>query len=103
MIDDGELDWKLIAISADDTLANKLNDIEDLQRESPEVISGIREWFRWYKAPNGKPLNRYGLGERALSSTEAVGVILETNSHWKRLVTGKADKKNLWLSGGNDI
>ncbi len=99
MIDDGELDWKLIAINSDDVLAGKLNDIEDLQRISPEVISGIREWFRWYKTPDGKPLNRYGLAERALSNKEAVEVIYETNSHWRHLVAGKTDKKTLWIPG----
>ncbi len=32
MIDDGELDWKVIAIRADDPLAEKLNDVEDVER-----------------------------------------------------------------------
>merc|ERR1719335_401023 len=41
MIDDGELDWKIIAIKADDPMAAKMNDIGDVP---DEVISGIREW-----------------------------------------------------------
>ena len=32
MIDDGELDWKIIAISTSDPLAEKLNDVEDVER-----------------------------------------------------------------------
>ena len=32
MIDDGELDWKIIAISTSDPLADKLNDVEDVER-----------------------------------------------------------------------
>ena len=32
MIDDGELDWKVICIRADDPLAAKLNDVEDVER-----------------------------------------------------------------------
>jgi inorganic pyrophosphatase len=96
MIDDGELDWKLIAINAEDSLASKLNDVEDLQKMSPEIISGIREWFRWYKTPDGKPLNRYGLNERVLNSKEAVEVIMETNHYWKNLISGKT-KSNLWI------
>lgn len=103
MIDDGELDWKLIAINSDDTLASSLNNIDDLQKTSPEVVSGIREWFRWYKTPDGKPLNRYGLEERVLSSDEAIKVIEETNSHWKHLMAGKTDKKKLWISEGGAI
>ena len=32
MIDDGELDWKVIAICADDPKANLVNDVEDVER-----------------------------------------------------------------------
>ena len=47
MLDDGELDWKLVTVRASDPLANKLNDIEDVDKELPGTIAGIREWFRW--------------------------------------------------------
>lgn len=32
MIDDGELDWKVIAINTKDPLAEKINDVEDVER-----------------------------------------------------------------------
>jgi inorganic pyrophosphatase len=32
MIDDGELDWKVIAINTADPLADKINDVEDVER-----------------------------------------------------------------------
>lgn len=32
MIDDGELDWKIVCIRTDDPLADILNDIEDVER-----------------------------------------------------------------------
>ena len=32
MIDDGELDWKVIAINEADPLAEKINDVEDVER-----------------------------------------------------------------------
>lgn len=44
MIDDGELDWKVVAIAEDDPLAKEYNDIGDVP---DEVKAGIREWFRW--------------------------------------------------------
>ena len=56
MIDDGELDWKLIAVRTDDPLAAQLNDIADVEALLPGTVSGIREWFRWYKTPDGKPV-----------------------------------------------
>ena len=33
MIDDGELDWKIIAINAEDPKASSVNDIEDVERQ----------------------------------------------------------------------
>ena len=38
MIDDGELDWKIIAINADDPKAASLNDIEDVERCATYVV-----------------------------------------------------------------
>lgn len=32
MIDDGELDWKVLAISVDDPKASLVNDVEDVER-----------------------------------------------------------------------
>jgi inorganic pyrophosphatase len=95
MIDDGELDWKIIAIALDDDLAADLNDIADVEAMMPWVISGIREWFRWYKTPSGKPLNSFGFEEVAVGSREAYDVIDETHAAWKNLRSG-AVKTNLW-------
>lgn len=32
MIDDGELDWKVIAVAADDPKAAEINDVADLEK-----------------------------------------------------------------------
>ena len=96
MIDDGELDWKLIAVSASDPLAAKLNDIGDVDKECPGVVSGIREWFRWYKTPDDKPLNAFGFNEEALGKAKAIEAIEETNAAWKGLRDGSIDAGKLW-------
>lgn len=44
MIDDGELDWKVIALNSEDPLAPKLNDITDVEKHCPGVISGTEDW-----------------------------------------------------------
>lgn len=98
MIDDGELDWKIIAIRADDKMAHELNDVCDIEAKMPGVVSGIREWFRWYKTPDDKPLNAFGFDEMALDREHAIEVIEETHHYWKDLVACKTDKGELWLS-----
>jgi len=97
MIDDGELDWKIIGIRAADKMAAELNDISDVEAKCPGVISGIREWFRWYKTPDGKPLNAFAYKEQALNKAFALEVIEETHSAWKKLRAGSTDKGKLWI------
>jgi len=94
MIDDGELDWKVVAIATDDPLASEYNDIDDV----PEAVkSGIREWFRWYKTPDDKPLNAFGFDEKYLDVAETKKVIEETHVAWKDLRAGKTDAGKLWI------
>lgn len=62
---------QVIAIDVDDPLAKDLNDIADVEKLLPGYVSGIREWFRWYKTPDDKPLNGFGFGEKALSKVRA--------------------------------
>ena len=92
MIDDGELDWKVVAVSVDDPLAEKYSDIDDV----PEAVkAGIREWFRWYKTPDDKPLNEFGFNEEFKDVAFTKEVIAETNGHWKKLMEDGSEK--LWL------
>merc|ERR1712032_1790902 len=97
MIDDGELDWKPIAIAASDEKAAEINDVDDIEKFYPGTVSGIREWFRWYKTPDDKPVNAFGHGEKALGAAEAVEVIKETNEFYKNLMEGKTEAGKLWL------
>ena len=97
MIDDGDLDWKLICISADDPLADKLQDIEDVYTYFPGTVSGIREWFRWYKTPDNKPLSKFGHQEKVLSRAKAVEVIDETHRRYVSLMAGHTAAAGLWV------
>jgi len=86
MIDDGETDWKVICIAADDPLAPQLNDIDDVERVMPGLINVAREWLRMYKTVDGKPMNEFGLEEKALNKEYTMNVINETHDFWKQLV-----------------
>ena len=93
MIDDGELDWKVIAVNTAD---EKYKDVTDIDGVSNEVKQGIREWFRWYKTPDGKPLNSFGFDEKFLDKKYTMEVLEETNQYWKNIMEGKTDKGNIW-------
>ncbi|RHY10659.1 hypothetical protein DYB25_004961, partial [Aphanomyces astaci] len=72
MIDDGETDWKVIAIATDDPLANKLHDLDDLHAHAPDTVATIRNWFRDYKIPDGKPPSAYD----AAKNFGGIGVVI---------------------------
>lgn len=91
MIDDGELDWKVIAIRADDPKADAVNDVEDVEREFPGQLQAIYEWFRDYKIPDGKPPNAFGFDNKAQNRAYALHVIEETHTFWLNLVSGKRE------------
>ncbi|CAL5434222.1 unnamed protein product [Camellia sinensis] len=105
MIDEGELDWKIVAISLDDPRASVVNDVDDVEKHFPHkdlfarvsldqpttcifhgTLTAIRNWFRDYKIPDGKPPNEFGLGNKAANKDYALKVITETNESWARLV-----------------
>jgi len=85
LIDDGETDWKNIAISVNDPMAHLLNNIDDVDRELPGLLNAIREYFRKYKVCTGKEENSYGLDGRAMDRKFAVKVVFDTHMQWKKL------------------
>jgi inorganic pyrophosphatase len=62
LLDEGETDWKIIVIDVNDPLAEKLNDIDDVETHMPGLLSATVEWFRFYKVPDGKPVNQVAFG-----------------------------------------
>lgn len=89
MIDDGELDYKLLTISSNHRLASKLNSPEDVEKELPGLLSGLQGWLRDYKLPMGKPQNEFGFEGKWLGQDKAWEVISECHHRWQMLVNGE--------------
>jgi len=103
LIDEGETDWKLIAIAVNDPLADKLNDINDVEKYMPGFLAATREWFRIYKIPTGKPENQFAFGGEFKDKAFAHKVIQETHEFWKKLIasenSGELDNHSVDYSG----
>jgi len=97
LLDEGETDWKIIAIDVTDPLANELNDIEDVERKLPGFLKATEEWFRIYKIPDGKPENKFAFNGEAKNKEYAIRVIKETHEAWKKLITGKTTKSDIHI------
>jgi len=98
LLDEGETDWKVLAIDVNDPLASKLNDIEDVERHLPGLIRATNEWFRIYKIPDGKPENQFAFSGEAKNKRYATEVIHECSEAWKKLISGQGDHKNVGIA-----
>ncbi|XP_013773991.1 inorganic pyrophosphatase-like [Limulus polyphemus] len=101
LIDEGETDWKIIAIDVNDPLADQLNDIEDVEKHMPGFIQATHEWFKIYKMPDGKPQNQFAFDGEAKNKDFAEKVIEETHDNWQELIQSKTGKEELSCSNVN--
>lgn len=46
LIDEGETDWKILAIDVKDPLADQVNDIADIEKHFPGLLRATVEWFK---------------------------------------------------------
>lgn len=86
LVDEGETDWKIIAIDVTDPLAKDLNDVEDVEKFMPGFLKATNEWFAIYKMPDGKPLNNFGFNGECKNKAFSEKVIKECNEQWQRLI-----------------
>ncbi|KAH8319914.1 hypothetical protein KR074_009424 [Drosophila pseudoananassae] len=86
LIDEGETDWKIIAIDVKDPLASKVNDISDVDQYFPGLLRATVEWFKIYKIPDGKPENQFAFNGDAKNADFANTIIAETHKFWQNLV-----------------
>ena len=98
LIDEGETDWKILAIDVNDELASQINDISDIQAKMPNLLQATVDWFRIYKIPTGKPPNQFAFNGEAKDKAFAMRVIEETNTQWIDVMSGKNDKGSLDLT-----
>ncbi|XP_061275463.1 inorganic pyrophosphatase 2, mitochondrial isoform X4 [Bos javanicus] len=91
LIDQGETDWKLIAINVNDPEASKFHDIEDVKKYKPGYLEATLNWFRFYKIPEGKPENQFAFNGEFKNKAFALEVIKSAHECWKALLMDKCD------------
>lgn len=90
MIDDGEMDWKIIAIAVNDPIAMFLNDIDDVPKYLPGCLSAIREWLRVYKICQGGVENKFVFDGEYQNKAFTQHLLEETHGAWGNLVKVKS-------------
>ncbi|XP_023940666.2 uncharacterized protein LOC112047695 [Bicyclus anynana] len=90
LIDEGETDWKLLAIDARDPAAPALRGPRDVEAHFPGLLRATVEWFRLYKVPDGKPPNVFAFDGEAKDEDFALRVVDEVHESWRALQRGEA-------------
>jgi len=96
LIDQGELDHKILVIDAADPLAAQLSTAADLDRVMPGVVNRLVEWLKMYKTTDGKAINVL-TSDVPTDSTKASQVVAECHESWKALKARGAGTTGFWL------
>lgn len=88
MIDDGEVDWKVVVIPVDDPKSSKISNAADAEKEFPGELESIYEWFRDYKIPSGDPPAKFGYNGSCVDGTVLKQVLNSTHANYNALISG---------------
>lgn len=105
MIDEGEVDWKIVGINLADEAAASINTLADLERVMPGEVDAVREWFTWYKATNaagerieGAEPNVFEFGGKPLDTAATLKIVGEGHACWQALVARRCRGGKLKLA-----
>uniref|UniRef100_A0A6B2LGD8 inorganic diphosphatase n=1 Tax=Arcella intermedia TaxID=1963864 RepID=A0A6B2LGD8_9EUKA len=85
LIDEGEMDWKILAIDIRDPTAQFINGPADVLSLKKGCIEGIRDFFINYKVPDGKAKNVLAWDGEVKDRAYAERVIEECHQSYKKL------------------
>lgn len=91
MIDDGQTDWKVICICVNDPLADKINNLKDIDKHLPGVLDYYYQFLRNYKIPAGSKPNKFAFRGKPQSKEFAKKIVHETHNQWKDAISGKRE------------
>lgn len=87
LLDDNETDWKIIIIDIKDEQANKINNIDELNKVYPHIVKDLVWWLKNYKVPTGAKPNEFAMDGKSLSAEFAHKIIEECHANWKGLIS----------------
>ncbi|KAJ0394035.1 hypothetical protein P43SY_011763 [Pythium insidiosum] len=98
LVDQGEVDHKILVISTKDPDADRINSTDDLKKIKPGVLESLIDWLKNYKIPEGKSVNQFSQ-ETPTSSEDAVKIVFATHDRWKKLKAGEIAVKDKFYLG----
>ncbi|KJP89631.1 hypothetical protein AK88_00589 [Plasmodium fragile] len=84
LIDEGQLDWKIIAINKYDKHFNDVKSLEDVEKYYPHTLNMLLEWFRSYKMAETKKLNI--ISKKLYTKEESEELIKKTHEYYSEFL-----------------
>lgn len=99
LIDEGETDWKIIAINTSDPLHDKVTCLETLNQHFPGFLDHSINWCRNYKVPAGSKQNTFAFEGVFFKDRDfAMSVIAGARASWEQLVSSSTSPLSLSLT-----
>jgi 3'-phosphoadenosine 5'-phosphosulfate synthase len=96
LIDEGEIDYKVITLRASHPDAARIGSMKDLELLQPGVTAMLVHWFKFYKTSDGKPENTL-VRDVPSSAADAINIIKETHEAYVGLKSDTARMSALGL------
>ncbi|SBT76808.1 inorganic pyrophosphatase, putative [Plasmodium ovale] len=84
LIDEGQLDWKIIAINKYDKNFANIDTLEDVEKYYPYTLNLLLEWFRSYKMAESKKLNI--ISKKLYNKQESEDLIKKTHEYYREFL-----------------
>jgi inorganic pyrophosphatase len=91
MIDDGEVDWKVIVVPTNNPKASEVSNAAEAEKAFPGELQAIYEWFRDYKIPSGDPPAEFGYNGTCVDGDMLTNVLTSTHANYNALVSGERE------------
>ena len=88
----------MIAINTADPSISEYSNINDVERLKPGLLRRTVEWFKYYKVPDGKPVNKFAFNETFKDQGFALEVVNHTHASWKQLINKERDNAGISLA-----
>ena len=85
LIDDGETDWKVIAINVNDPNCDDIDTLDSVEYYKPGCLNAVKRWFENYKTVRGKEKNCFAFNGEYKDMEYTKNVILKCHEMWKNL------------------
>jgi len=95
LIDDGETDWKLLVVDANDKSFENINTLGELLEDRKSEVQAISDWIRDYKTISRGRTNHVHWDGQARDEKYAMSKVVQTHGFWVKNTNSGSKNREL--------